>query len=413
MRLRISRTGALHLCAGLDDCIWHEAPTEHRFHHSASSPALLIFIAKQNSMTIGSITEVLESIAPPALQESYDNAGLLTGRPDWPCTGVLCCLDAVEAVIDEAIQKGCNLVVAHHPILFSGLKKINGSNYIERTIIKAIKNDIAIFAIHTNLDNILHGVNGRIAAQLGLINLQLLAPKQQQLEKLYFFVPQEYAEKVRSAIFAAGGGAIGNYRECSFSTTGTGTFLPGDDAHPFTGETGKRHEAEELKIEILYPLHMRGRILAALRSNHPYEEVAYETITLNNLHQEIGAGITGELPEAIEETRLLQQLKSVFNLPVVRHTALLGKKVRKISICGGAGSFLIKAAINSKSDVYITADVKYHEFFDADGKILLADIGHYESEQFTIDLLYHVLQEKIPNFAVLKTAVNTNPVHYL
>ncbi|MBZ4192228.1 Nif3-like dinuclear metal center hexameric protein [Niabella beijingensis] len=364
-------------------------------------------------MTIGSIIEILESIAPAALQESYDNAGLLTGQPNWSCTGVLCCLDTVEAVVDEAIEKGCNLVVAHHPILFSGLKKINGNNYVERTIIKALKNDIAIYAIHTNLDNVLHGVNGRIAAQLGLTNLQLLAPKQQQLEKLYFFVPQEHAEKVRSAIFAAGGGAIGNYRECSFSATGRGTFLPGNDARPFTGETGKRHEAEELKIEILYPFHLRNRILAALRNNHPYEEVAYETITLNNLHQEIGAGITGELPEALEETIFLQRLKSVFDLQVVRHTALLGKKVRKISICGGAGSFLTKAAISSKSDAYITADIKYHEFFDADGKILLADIGHYESEQFTIDLLHHILQEKIPNFAVLKTAVNTNPVHYL
>ncbi|MBO9594172.1 MAG: Nif3-like dinuclear metal center hexameric protein [Niabella sp.] len=364
-------------------------------------------------MTIGSIIKILEHIAPPALQESYDNAGLLTGRPDWQCTGILCCLDAVETVVDEAIEKNCNLVIAHHPIVFSGLKKINGNNYVERTLIKAIKQDIAIYAIHTNLDNVLHGVNGKIAEKLGLTNLQILAPKERQLEKLYFFVPPEYAEKVRAAIFAAGGGEIGHYRECSFAATGKGTFLPGNDAQPFSGEIGVRHEAEELKIEILYPFYLKNKILTALRENHPYEEVAYETIALNNLHQEIGSGITGEFQEALEETDFLRKLKAVFNLSVVRHTALRGRKIKKVSICGGAGSFLTKTAINSGSDAYISADIKYHEFFDADGKILLADIGHYESEQFTIELLQHVLQEKIPNFAVLKTAINTNPVHYL
>jgi len=364
-------------------------------------------------MTIRSIIEILETVAPPALQESYDNAGLLTGQPDWPCTGILCSLDAMEAVVDEAVEKKCNLVVAHHPIIFSGLKKINGNNYVERTIIKAIKNDIALYAIHTNLDNVLQGVNGMIAQQLGLTNLRVLAPKERQLEKLYFFVPPEHAETVRSAIFEAGGGAIGHYRECSFSATGTGTFLPVSGARPFTGETGKRHEAAELKMEILYPFYLRNKILAALRENHPYEEVAYETIALNNLHQEVGSGITGEFPEPMEETDFLHQLKSVFHLPALRHTPLLGKRIRKVSICGGAGSFLTKAAISSGSDAYITADIKYHEFFDADGRILLADIGHYESEQFTIELLHRILQEKIPNFAVLKTAVNTNPVQYL
>ncbi|WP_026309858.1 Nif3-like dinuclear metal center hexameric protein [Niabella aurantiaca] len=364
-------------------------------------------------MTIRSVTDILETIAPPALQESYDNAGLLTGQQNWPCTGILCCLDAIEAVVDEAIEKNCNLVVAHHPIVFSGLKRINGKNYVERTLIRAIKHDIAIYAIHTNLDNVLHGVNGKIAEKLGLINLRILAPKERQLEKLYFFVPTEHADKVMTAIFTAGGGEIGNYRECSFSTTGKGSFLPGNNARPFTGEIGRRHEAEELKIEILYPSYLRNKILATLRENHPYEEVAYETIALNNLHQELGAGITGELPEALEESVFLQKLQAVFQLSALRHTALLGKKIRQVSICGGAGSFLTKAAINSGSDAYVTSDIKYHEFFDADGQLLLADIGHHESEQFTIELLHHILQEKIPNFAVLKTAVNTNPVHYL
>lgn len=364
-------------------------------------------------MTIDSVIQVLETVAPPALQESYDNAGLLTGHPSFECTGILCCLDATEAVISEAIEKQCNLVVAHHPILFSGLKKITGANYVQRALIKAIKNDIAIYAIHTNLDNVIGGVNGKIAQKLGLTNIRILAPKENQLEKLFFFVPPENAAKVKDALFAAGGGKIGNYSECSFSVSGKGSFLPEQHATPYSGEIGKRHEADELKIEILYSGYLRQKMLSALKENHPYEEVAYEIIALENLHQEMGAGITGELEEAMDETDFLQNLKSCFQLPVIKHTPLLGRKIKKVSVCGGAGSFLIKNAIDSKSDVYISSDIKYHEFFDADGKIVIADIGHYESEQFTIELLHHILQEKFLNFAVLKTAVITNPVHYL
>ncbi|GAB3428514.1 Nif3-like dinuclear metal center hexameric protein [Niabella aquatica] len=364
------------------------------------------------TMNINQIISYLESIAPAALQESYDNAGLLTGQPDWPCTGVLCCLDATEAIVDEAIEKQCNLIVAHHPIIFSGLKKITGKNYVERTIIKAIKNDIAIYAIHTNLDNSLTGVNGKIAEKLGLKKIRILAPKTRQLCKLYFYVPADHSTTVMNALFEAGAGNIGNYSECSFRVNGTGTFRPNEKAHPFTGEIDKRHEDEELKIEILFPSWLEAKITAVLKANHPYEEVAYEVIPLNNQHQQIGAGITGEWEDAITEDRFMQKLKDIFGLPIIKHTLKTGKPVKKVSICGGAGIFLLKDAINSKSDAYITSDIKYHEYFDADGHILLADIGHYESEQFTIELLTNLLEQKFPNFAVLKTGINTNPVHY-
>lgn len=364
-------------------------------------------------MKISDITAYLEAIAPPALQESYDNAGLITGQWHWECTGVICCLDAVEDVIDEAVKKNINLVVAHHPIIFSGLKKINGNNYVERTIIKAIKNDIAIYAIHTNLDNITEGVNGMIAKKLGLQHTAILTPKNGQLKKLYFFVPPEHAPNVMNALFDAGGGQIGNYSECSFSVNGTGTFKPNDQANPFSGEAGKREEADELKIEVLFPSWLEGRMIASLQSSHPYEEVAYEVISIDNRHQHVGAGITGELPQALSEADFLQKLKEAFGLKMLKHTAFKGKPVKKVAVCGGAGSFLMKQAIISGSDVYITSDIKYHEFFDAGGHILLADIGHYESEQFTIDLLVTLLEQKFPNFAVLKTGVNTNPVHYL
>ncbi|WP_346239039.1 Nif3-like dinuclear metal center hexameric protein [Niabella insulamsoli] len=363
-------------------------------------------------MSIKTVTDFLETIAPRALQESYDNAGLLTGNPDWPCQAILCCLDVTEEVVAEAVEKKCNLIVAHHPIIFSGLKKLTGGGYVERTIIKAIKNDIAIYAIHTNLDHVLHGVNGKIAAMLGLENISILAPKPQQLCKLYFYVPEAHEAAVTDAVFAAGAGNIGNYSECSFKTSGTGSFKPNMEANPFNGTKGERHEDKEVKVEMLFPAYLQHQVLSALKSSHPYEEVAYEIIGLNNLHQEIGAGITGEWKDAIPEISFLQKLKDVFGLSMLKHTRTTGKPIKKVSICGGAGIFLLKNALASKSDAYITSDIKYHEFFDADGQILLADIGHYESEQFTIELLSNLLEEKFPTFAVLKTGINTNPVQY-
>jgi dinuclear metal center YbgI/SA1388 family protein len=363
-------------------------------------------------MKIGSIKSYLETIAPPSLQESYDNAGLITGSGEWECSGVIIALDATEEVIDEAIDKKCNLVVSHHPILFKGLKHLNGSNYVERAIIKAIKNDIAIYAIHTNLDNVIKGVNGKIAEKLGLKNVQVLKQREEQLRKLVTFAPLDHAEQVRAAIFQAGGGFIGKYSECSFVQKGIGTFKPEPGSNPFTGELGKRTEEEEVKMEIIFPSHLQEKLVKAMINAHPYEEVAYDIIPLGNYLSDVGSGIIGELSEPIEEKALLEQVKKVFDLKVIRHTPLLGKLAQKVAICGGAGSFLLPSAIGQKADVYITSDVKYHEFFDADSRILLADIGHYESEQYTIDLLYDLLTEKFPTFAVQKTGIKTNPVHY-
>jgi dinuclear metal center YbgI/SA1388 family protein len=363
-------------------------------------------------MIVNDIVNFLETIAPPSLQEDYDNAGLLTGNTSTTCTGVLISLDCIEATIQEAIHKKCNVIVAHHPIIFTGLKKINGKNYVERTIIKAIKNDIAIYAIHTNLDNVLHGVSGKMAQLLGLQNVQILSPKKNILQKLAVFVPKENAQKLTDALFAAGAGNIGNYSECSFSTTGIGSFKPDKNANPAKGEIGFRDTAEEVKMEVIFPIWLQGQIIAAMKANHPYEEVAHDIYNLANTYQETGSGIVGNLPAAMEEKDFLAKLLTIFKIKVVRHTALTGKKIQKVALCGGAGSFLTNAAKAAGADVYITADIKYHEFFDADGQLLLADIGHYESEQFTIDLLFELLSYKFPNFALLKTGVNTNPVQY-
>ncbi|MBS1742262.1 MAG: Nif3-like dinuclear metal center hexameric protein [Bacteroidetes bacterium] len=363
-------------------------------------------------MTIQHITDLLEKTAPLSLQEDYDNAGLLTGNKNWECSGILVSLDATEDVIKEAIDKKCNLVVAHHPIVFRGLKKINGKNYVEQTVITAIKNDIAIYAIHTNLDNVIAGVNGKIADAIGLINRNILAPKKGLLQKLAVFVPVDYKEKLLNAVFEAGAGTIGNYSECSFGTEGTGTFKAGDKARPFSGTIGERHQENEVKVEVIFPAWLAGRVVSAMKAAHPYEEVAYDLYGLANEFAQTGSGLIGELETPVKEADFLENLKKTFGIPVIRHTAFTGRPVKKVAICGGAGSFLTQTAKAAGADVYVTADIKYHEFFDAERGLLLADIGHYESEQFTIALLFDILRENFPNFAVLKTGVNTNPVRY-
>jgi dinuclear metal center YbgI/SA1388 family protein len=364
---------------------------------------------------IQSIISTLEAWAPAAYQESYDNAGLITGDKAWPCSGVLCSLDATEEVVNEAIARGCNLVVAHHPIVFAGLKKLSGNGYVQRAIIRAIKHDIAIYALHTNLDNVANGVNRMIAERLDLKqeSLAILAPKAGLLSKLHTYVPLESANAVSEALFEAGAGQIGRYVECSFSTGGVGSYRPLEDANPANGTAGgPREQVAEEKVEVILPVHLQQKVLAALFKVHPYETVAYELVPLQNMHQEVGSGLIGELPETLSETAFMHHLKERFRLQVVRHTPFRQRPVRTVALCGGAGSFLTKAAIAAGADAYVTADVKYHEFFDADGQLLLADIGHFESEQCTIAGICKFLQDKFPTFAVLQTEVNTNPVRY-
>jgi dinuclear metal center YbgI/SA1388 family protein len=363
-------------------------------------------------MKIKELISVLESFAAPELQEDYDNAGLLTGNTAWECTGALCSLDVTVDVINEAAAKNCNLILAHHPIIFKGLKQINGRNYVEQVLIEAIKNDIAIYAAHTNLDNVLLGVNGKIASLIGLKDFKILQPKHKVLRRLITFAPTDQAEQVRQAVFNAGAGHIGKYSECSFNSEGTGTFKAEPGADPYVGEIGKRQDEKETKIEIVYPAYMELQVVKALVDNHPYEEVAYDIFTMENVHYGIGSGVIGLLEEPINEHAFLKKLKDIFHCAVIKHTPLLGKQVQKVAVCGGAGSFLTKTALQQGADFYITSDVKYHEFFDAEHHMVLADIGHYESEQFTVDLLYDLLAQKFPTFALLKTTVNTNPVRY-
>lgn len=365
-------------------------------------------------MLIREVTQYLEDIAPLSYQESYDNAGLLVGNPNWEVTGILLALDTIEAVLEEAIEKGCNLIVAHHPIVFGGLKKFTGRNYVERVVIKAIKHDLAIYVAHTNLDNVLtNGVNGKIAQKLGLTKTKTLSPKSGLFKKLYTFVPNQHKEQVAQALFEAGAGALGNYTECSFQIEGTGTFKGEEGANPAVGTVGQQHQEAETKLEVLVPAHKQGAVLKALQKAHPYEEVAYDLVALENSHPLVGAGVVGELEQAMEPMEFLKYLKKQMNTNCVRYTELCKTQIKKVAVCGGAGSFLLSQAKRAGADIFITADYKYHQFFDADQAIIIADIGHYESEQFTIELFYELLTQKFTNFAIHCTKVTTNPINYL
>jgi dinuclear metal center YbgI/SA1388 family protein len=363
-------------------------------------------------MKIYEIINILETWAPPSLQEGYDNSGLITGNRNLEFQKAIICLDCLEEVVDEAIQDGANLIISHHPIVFSGLKKLTGSNYIERVVIKAIKHDIAIYAIHTNLDHVISGVSAEMANRIGLKNIKILREKADTLFKLTTFVPTQQQEALRNALFVAGAGHIGNYDSCSFNSPGTGTFRAGKHANPFVGKIGEVHSEEEIRMELIVPEWKKSAVTTALFQNHPYEEVAYYWTRLENSNQEAGAGVIGSLPQPMEFGLLLNHLKAVFG-GMIRYTNAPTSQIQTIALCGGSGSFLIADAIHAGADLYLSADIKYHQFFDADGKIALVDIGHYESEQFTQDLILRFLNENFNNFAARLTAVKTNPINYL
>lgn len=371
-------------------------------------------------MKVKEVIALLEELSPLSYSEGFDNTGLLVGDTNATVSGILVTLDTLEKVVDEAIEKNCNLIVSFHPIIFSGLKKITGKTYVERVVQKAIKHDIAIFANHTALDNSWHGVNARICEQLGLKNRKVLIPQGETIKKLITFVPSKDAEKVRNALFAVGAGNIGNYEKCSFNTEGQGSFKGNEDSNPVIGKKGTIHFEEETQIGITFAKHLKGAVLKALFEAHPYEEVAYELTTLENQNQHVGMGMVGALEKPMDEKNFLKFLKKTMKTACVRHSAWLNRPVTKVAVLGGSGSFAIEAAKNVGADAFVSADFKYHDFFKAENKILLADIGHYESEQYTKDLLHAYLKKKITNFApslsagrVLLSQINTNPISYL
>jgi len=364
-------------------------------------------------MIIKEVTDYLAHLAPLDYAEDFDNVGLLVGNPQQELTGILITHDTLEAVVDEAIDKKMNLIVSFHPIIFKGLKKLNGKNYVERVVMKAIKNDIAIYAIHTALDNQFFGVSGIMADKLGLTNRTVLVPQAKTLRQLVTYAPVADAKKVRQALFDAGAGKIGNYEECSFNIEGTGTYKPVKDAQPYIGEVGKHQEESEVRISVIYPKHLHHKLLKKLFEVHPYEEVAYEIFEIANNNQEIGLGIVGELEQPVPAEQFLQELKEKFRLDCIRHSGTIEKSIKKVAVLGGSGSFAISNAKSSSSDIYITSDIKYHEFYTGEEQMIIADIGHYESERFTKVYLFEQLTKNFRNFAVALSEINTNPINYL
>ena len=362
-------------------------------------------------MTVQDICTAMEEWAPLAWQESYDNAGLLVGNRQTPVKGVLISLDCTEAVVDEAITKGCNLIVSHHPIVFKGLKSLTGKNYVERTVIKAIQHNIALYASHTNLDHAPNGVSYQLAKKLG-IEGQVLKPFQDSLKSLIYFIPSAHEESVRMALHEAGAGNIGEYSSCSFTSDGTGRFTPSIHTNPFIGQANQPESVQEKKVEMIYPAHLESKILQALNQAHPYEEVSYFTYGLGNAWKEVGSGCIGKLPTEMSVEEFIHYIKSRLGIQQLRHTALLSKTISTVAVCGGAGSFLLGEAKKQGADAFISADFKYHEFFDAENTCVICDIGHYESEVMIKDAILDYLSNIFSTFAVLKSDIQTNPVWY-
>ncbi|NNJ88184.1 MAG: Nif3-like dinuclear metal center hexameric protein [Eudoraea sp.] len=363
-------------------------------------------------MIVQEVADILEELAPLANAEDFDNVGLLVGDPEAQVTGILVTLDTLENVVEEALAKKYNLIVSFHPILFKGLKKITGKNYVERVVIKAIQNGINIYSMHTALDNVAQGVNGRICEVLGILEPRILLPKTDSLLKLTTYVPKAALEQVKAALFAAGGGSIGNYSHCSFILEGTGSFRPEIGAKPTLGKRGETNFEEEIQLHMTFPRTVKSKLIKALFKSHPYEEVAYEVTGLENEHQHLGMGMIGNLSAPMEERAFFEHLKKCMKVPFIRHSGMLNKTIQKVAVLGGSGAFAISAARAQGAHVFITADIKYHQFFEAENKMIIADIGHYESEQYTKNLLVDYLTKKIPNFAVALSESKTNPIKY-
>ena len=364
-------------------------------------------------MTVNDIAKVLEELAPLAHAEDFDNVGLLVGDPNMKVEGALVTLDTLENVVDEAIAKKCNLIISFHPIIFKGLKRLTGATYVERVVLKAVANNIAIYSMHTALDNSKMGVNAKICEVLGIKNPQILIPRSKSIKKLTTYAPVADAENIKRALFKAGAGEIGNYSNCSFSLEGTGSFKAGNGANPTIGKLGEVHFEKEMQINVIYSFEREKPILNALFEAHPYEEVAYEVLTLENSNQDLGMGMIGTLDTEMDEKEFLIRTKERLNAKVVRHSELLGKKVNKVAVLGGSGAFAIGAAKKAGADIFISADMKYHDFYQAENQLVIADMGHFETEQFTKDLLVDYLTKKIPNFAVSLSESITNPIKYL
>jgi dinuclear metal center YbgI/SA1388 family protein len=363
-------------------------------------------------MKLKEFTSYLDSVIPLSFQEDYDNAGLQVGQPHQEISSAIICLDVTEEVIAEAIATHCDLIVSHHPLIFKGIKSLTGKTFTERILSEALKNDITIYSAHTNLDMVSNGVSKKMAEKIGLKKVTVLAPIEKTLLKLVTYIPESHFEVVTTAIFEAGAGVTGNYDNCGFSIKGTGSFRGNEKTKPFRGQKGKIHLENEIRFETVLFAHLRDKVISALLNSHPYEEVAYDLYALENINIEIGSGCVGLLDKPVSENDFLDLISGVFGARGIRFSKLTGKNISKVALCGGSGASLLTNAINSGADVFLTADIKYHDFFKTENKILLVDAGHFETEKFSVEILKDLIIKKFPKFAVRFSETNTNPINY-
>jgi dinuclear metal center YbgI/SA1388 family protein len=363
-------------------------------------------------MKLKDLCSYLDSGVPLSFQEGYDNSGLQVGLPEREISSALVTLDVTEEVMDEAVAGKIDVVISHHPLIFNGIKSLAGKSYTERILYEAVKNDIAVYSAHTNLDAFSNGVSRKMSEKIGLEEIRVLSPSVNKLLKLVTYIPESHIEAVKKKLFESGAGVIGNYDQCGFTTSGTGSFRANEMAKPFTGEKGKIHFEKEIRFETILFSHLKEKVIKALLNAHPYEEVAYDLYALENKNAEIGLGCVGKFHNPVSENEFLKLVCSVFNAKGIRYSKLTGKSVRKVALCGGSGASLINLAISSEADVFLTSDIKYHDFFKAENKILLVDTGHFESEKFSGEILKDLIIKKFPKFAVRFSETNTNPINY-
>jgi hypothetical protein len=262
------------------------------------------------------------------------------------------------------------------------------------------------------MDKCVGGVNFRIAQKLGLKNIRVLAPEENYIYKIVTYVPQSHIEQVRQAMWSAGAGTIGNYDCCSYSSEGNGTFRAQVGCNPFVGEIDKLHTEPELRLEMVVPKDKSGRVVAAIHSAHPYEEPAIDILPLANDYEQLGLGCIGELEQPITETAMLHYIKDKLNVQYIRHTQISDRLISRVALCGGSGAEFISQAIREKAGIYITADVKYHDFFNTENQIVIADVGHFESEQCIKEVFYEQISKNFINFAILMAECDKSPVEY-
>ncbi|MBI4536287.1 MAG: Nif3-like dinuclear metal center hexameric protein [Ignavibacteriae bacterium] len=368
-------------------------------------------------MTVREIQDVIEHWAPREIAWGQDNVGLQIGNPASRLLGILIALDVTEKIITEARRHRANLIISHHPLLFKAPRSITPRNQVGRCIDALVKSGIALYSAHTNLDFAHGGTSWAIAEALGLTAVDFLYKPYKVQRKIVTFVPTDHVDRVAVAMAEAGAGRIGNYDNCSFRMLGTGTFKANERANPVVGSKNVLEKVAETRLEMVVDQWLVPGVLKALKQAHPYEEVAHDVYPTENESDAFGMGIIGMLVRPMTLKSLLALIKKKLGARALRCTGSLNHKVSRIAACGGSGSELLDEAVRARADAFITADVKYHTFHDANGRIALIDAGHYETEHLVVQTMAKKLAQEMRRMRihvpVFASRTSTNPIVYV